>query len=235
MIIIVASIIVVSLILYLCTFCCKNCAPSLHSFSKRVIKQVLLTLILFNCFNFAYSAGIHFTYAPEDDSLYQLGTFAAVVAVVLPLVMALALVLASDEGFGEYKEKFKPGNLEKMYFFVTILYRTGIGLYISTMNNDSKSTLIVLALSIAFLLYNLVNLPFAKAYHNYRANVCHISQFICLLVSMYYRNMLKYEHIDESASSYTPAFVEISAICISFIVSLVVLIYEISLFIKGCC
>ena len=65
---------------------------------------MLLTLILFNCLNFAYSAGIHFTYAPEDDSLYQLGTFAAVVAVVLPLVMALALVLAYDEGFGEYKE-----------------------------------------------------------------------------------------------------------------------------------
>ena len=82
-----------------------------------------------------------------------------------------------------------------MYFFVTILYRTGIGLYISTMNSDSKSTLIVLALSIAFLLYNLVNLPYTKAYHNYRANVCHFTQFISLFVVMYYRTMLKNESV----------------------------------------
>jgi hypothetical protein len=57
---------------------------------------VLLTLILFNCFNFAYSAGIHFSYAPEDDSLYEIGTFAAVMALVLPLIMAFALVFTSD-------------------------------------------------------------------------------------------------------------------------------------------
>ena len=118
---------------------------------------------------------------------------------------------------------------------MTILYRTGVGIYISTMNSDAKSTLIVLGLSIAFLLYNLINLPFTKAYHNYRANICHICQFICLLVSMYYRNMIKYKDLDESASSYTPAFIEIIAIGISFLVSLIVLIYEIYLFIKGCC
>ena len=72
---------------------------------------MLLTLILFNCFNFTYSAGIHFTYAPEDDSLYQLGTLAAVLALIIPLIMAFALVFTSDEGFGEFKEKFKPGKL----------------------------------------------------------------------------------------------------------------------------
>lgn len=72
---------------------------------------------------------------------------------------------------------------------MTIIYRMGIGLYMSTKNEDDLATLIVLALSIAFLLYNLINLPFRKAYNNYRANICHLSQFICLFIVMYYRSI----------------------------------------------
>lgn len=63
----------------------------------------------------------------------------------------------------------------------------------SSSNEDHLSTLIVLAASIAFLHYNLINLPFVKAYHNYCANICHICQFICLFIclfiAMYYRSM----------------------------------------------
>ncbi len=134
MLFIVIAVVFISIILYIFTYCCKTCAPSLHSISKRIIKEVLLTLILFNCYNFAYSAGIHFNYAPKYDSLYTYGTVAAILSLVLPVVMALGLMCSEDEGFGEYKEKFKPGVVERLYFVVTILYRTGIGLYISTMN-----------------------------------------------------------------------------------------------------
>lgn len=80
--------------MYLLTWICQKCAPCLHSISKRIIKEVLLTLILFNCFNFAYSAGLHFNYAPKDDSLYTAGTIAAVLALVIPLLMAIALMCA---------------------------------------------------------------------------------------------------------------------------------------------
>jgi hypothetical protein len=58
---------------------------------------------LFNSFNFAYSAGLHFNYAPKDDSLYTAGTIAAILALVLPLVMAIGLMCAEDDGFCEYK------------------------------------------------------------------------------------------------------------------------------------
>lgn len=134
MLALVVIVILVSICLYLCTYFFQKCAPCLHSISKRIIKEVLLTLILFNCFNFAYSAGIHFNYAYKDDSLYTAGTIAAVLAIVLPILMAIGLMCAEDDGFGEYKEKFKPGLVERLYFVVTILYRTGIGLYISTAN-----------------------------------------------------------------------------------------------------
>lgn len=234
MLAIVVLVIVISLLLYLLTCFCKKCAPSLHSISKRIIKEVLLTLILFNCFNFAYSAGIHFAYAPKDDSLYTAGTVAAVLSIVLPVLMALGLMCAEDEGFGEYKEKFKPGFVERLYFVVTISYRTGIGLYISTMNEDSMSTLIVIALSLAFLLYNLVNLPYAKAYHNYRANICHLTQFVCLFVALYYRSMMSSTSRTAVSTVFSPVYLEFSCICLSLIVSLIVLVYEIYLFILEC-
>jgi len=64
-----------------------------------------------------------------------------------------------------------------------------IGLYMSSANEDELSTLLLLAFSILFLLYNLVNLPFTKAYHNYRANLCHFAQFVTLFVAMFYRSM----------------------------------------------
>ena len=72
---------------------------------------------------------------------------------------------------------------------ITIIYRMGVGYYMATMNEADLSTLIVLAISIFFLLYNLVNLPFRQAFHNYRANLCHLTQFLCLFIAMYFRSM----------------------------------------------
>ena len=122
-----------------------------------------------------------------------------------------------------------------MYFVVTILYRTGIGMYISTANEDSMSTLIIIAFSIAFLLYNLVNLPYSKAYNNYRANICHFTQFTCLFVAMYYRSMMSSTPTNKTAQIFSPVYLEMSAILISLIVGVLVLIYEIYLFVLDCC
>jgi hypothetical protein len=68
------------------------------------------------------------------------------------------------------------------------------------------STMIVMALSIAFLLYNLINLPYKKAYHNYRANICHITQFICLFVAMYYRSMMSSTSKTAMATVFSPVY-----------------------------
>lgn len=100
MLLIVVVVIAVAFALYALAFCCRNCAPSLHKFTQRLFKEALLTLILFNCFNFAYSAGLHFSYAPKDDYLYNIGTVAAVLALVLPVVMAVMLMCLEDTGFG---------------------------------------------------------------------------------------------------------------------------------------
>ena len=88
----VVGIIVLSFVLYLVARICRQCVPCLHSFSQRIFKELLLTLILFNQLNFAYTAGIHFHYAPEADSLYTLGTLAAIASIIIPALMAAALM-----------------------------------------------------------------------------------------------------------------------------------------------
>ena len=100
---------IVSFILFLATYLFKNCAPKLFSISRRIFKEVLLTLILFNCFNFAYSAGLHFVFADRNDYLYNIGTVAAVSTIILCLLMAAVLQCTEEDGFGEYKEKLKDG------------------------------------------------------------------------------------------------------------------------------
>lgn len=62
---VVAVILIFSVFAYSLAFCLQKCVPCLWSFSRRVIKEVLLTMVLFNCFNFAYSAGLHFTYSSK--------------------------------------------------------------------------------------------------------------------------------------------------------------------------
>ena len=115
---------------------------------------------------------------------------------------------------------------------ITIVYRMGIGYYTATTNENQLSTLIVLALSLLFMVYNLVNLPFVKAYHNYRANICHIAQFICLFVGMYYRSMKSTTNLDEVNTIYTPVYIQMIAIAVSLLASVLVLIYEIYVWIR---
>ena len=64
-----------------------------------------------------------------------------------------------------------------------------------------------MAISIAFLLYCLVNLPFTKAYHNYRANICHLTNFVTLFVVMFYRSMMSSKSQKEISTIYTPAYI----------------------------
>jgi hypothetical protein len=63
MLLLVITVILVGFSLYSIACCFDSCFLTLIKISKRLIKEVLLTLILFNCLNFAYSAGIHFRYA----------------------------------------------------------------------------------------------------------------------------------------------------------------------------
>ena len=134
MLLLVITIILVGFALYSIAYCFDSSSPKFVKVSNRLIKEVLLTLILFNCLNFAYSAGIRFRYAIPEDNLYLFGTLAAVATLVIPVLMAIGLSKAKEEGFGEFKDKLKAGCIEKAYFVITIMYRMSLGLYMSTSN-----------------------------------------------------------------------------------------------------
>lgn len=110
MLLITCVVLFVSFFIYLITCCCE-CCPCLFSIALRLLKELVLTLVLFSSFNFAYCAGLHFTFADKNDSLYTLGTVAAVVSLLLPLGIVIALQCSEEEGFGEYKQKMKEGSV----------------------------------------------------------------------------------------------------------------------------
>jgi hypothetical protein len=115
---------------------------------------------------------------------------------------------------------------------VSVLYRALLGFLLAFSNDDDLSTLFALGISLSFLLYNLINLPFAKAYHNYRACLCHFTQFITLFVAMYYRSMKSTTAPAVVASIYSPAKLEFGLLFICLFVSILVLVYDSYLFIK---
>ncbi len=80
-----------------------------------------------------------------------------------------------------------------------------VGFLLAYSNDDDLSTLFTLGCSLFFLVYNLVNLPFAKAYHNYRACLCHLAQFITIFVAMYYRSMKSTTEPSLVAAIFSPA------------------------------
>ena len=154
-------------------------------------------------------------------------------ALVLPVVMCVGLTLAEESGFGEFKDKLKPDGVAKAYFLMTLLYRTGLGFYLAAGNEDNLSTLMVMAISIGFLLYSLVNLPFTKAYHNYRCNLCHLTNFVTLFVVMYYRSMMSSVSYQEVGKIYAPAYLELACILLCLGVSIVILGYEIYIYVQS--
>ena len=109
---------------------------------------------------------------------------------------------------------------------ITLIFRLLLGFFLAFNNESHLSTLFVLGISLAFILYNLINLPYAQAYHNYRACICHLSQFVIIFVTMYYRSMKSTTNVAEVASIYEPAKLEFAALSITLVMSAGVLFYD---------
>ncbi len=119
--------------------------------------------------------------------------------------------------------------------FASILYRGAASFLLAYSNDDDLSTLFSLGCSLLFLIYNLVNLPFAKAYHNYRACLCHLAQFITIFVAMYYRSMRPTISPFQTAAILSPAKLLFWTILCTLVTSVIVLIYDGYLFVKESC
>jgi hypothetical protein len=177
-------------VLYALSHLMKTASAKLSSVSKYLIKEGLLTLMMFNAFNIAFGVGVHFEYADRNNSLYGASTFAALLASGLIFGACALLMFAESKEFGEFKNKLKPNLICQLYFVFSLVYRYVLGYYIAVQTGYAFSSLMVIGFSMAFIGYNLVNLPFKDAYQNYRANSCHLTQLIILIVTNYYQSLL---------------------------------------------
>lgn len=110
-----------------------------------------------------------------------------------------------------------------------------LGFYMAMGNEQEYQSLLILAISLAYLMFNIINLPFIDAYQNYRANLCHVTQLVILFVCNFYSSMKANESLEVKSRHFTPALLEIGMVVFCIFVSAVCLFYELFKFIKKKC
>lgn len=95
--------------------------------------------------------------------------------------------------------------MSQLYFVFSLAYRFALGYYIAVKAEYILSSLVILAFSVLFIMYNLINLPFKEAYQNYRANICHVTQLVILMVTNYYDSLLENDPLEEKAYQFSAA------------------------------
>jgi hypothetical protein len=221
-----------AVLFYLLARFTRSLFPAVFSLANRLLKEVLLTLLLFNLFNVSYSAAIHINYHRFHSLLPNI---AMGVCGGILLCMILGVLCGEEAGFGEFKDKFGEDPIRRNYLAITLVYRAGLGYLLASQNEDDLSTLWAVGISLLWLIYNLVNLPFIKAYHNYRACLCHIAQFVTLFTAMYYRSMKSTAPPQTVASIYLPAQIEVCLVLLCLVFSIVVLFYDLAVWLTNCC
>lgn len=109
--------------------------PVFKKINKFFLHQVFITLFLFNSFNIAFSAGLHFKYAsPSNTEYYSLSTFAAILGIGLYLTILILLQTSKEDEFGEFKNKFKKDCVNQIYMSVSVVYRMALGFYMAISN-----------------------------------------------------------------------------------------------------
>lgn len=112
----------------------KTVSQKLSSISKYLIKEGLLTLMMFNCFNMAFGVGIHFQYADKNNPSYGVSSLAAILASGLIFGSCAMLMFTQAKEFGEFKDKLKSDLLCQLYFVVSLIYRFALGYYLAVKN-----------------------------------------------------------------------------------------------------
>jgi hypothetical protein len=69
--------------------------PKVKIYSLHLLKQGLITLTLFNSFNVAFSAGVHWKYANSSDYMYVVGTCLLLISLLVMVAAVGAMEFTS--------------------------------------------------------------------------------------------------------------------------------------------
>lgn len=144
---------------------------------------------MFNCFNFSFTSATHWKYAHISDKYYSVGFFLSILSLLIIIGTIIYLQTADKREFGEFKNKFKNSWSTELYIPLSLVFRTALAVYIAIQGDYLFSTLVSLFISIVFILYILINLPYSKYYHNYRTAFIHFTYIYIILLADYYRTM----------------------------------------------
>jgi hypothetical protein len=102
-----------------------------------------------------------------------------------------------------------------------------LGLYCALKSDYDQGSLLIMAFSLSFIMYTIINLPFSDTMQNYRCCLIHGSMLYTLLTTNYYRGMKSTTPLEIKGRIYTPAIIELVLImlCIGF--SFFVLSFEV--------
>ena len=64
-----------------------------------------------------------------------------------------------------------------------------MGFYIAYFRDYHYVTLYLIAINLTLIIYSIVNLPFTNSYQNYQSNICHLTEFIIIIVANYYLSL----------------------------------------------
>jgi hypothetical protein len=118
----------VGLVMYVVAI--KTNREKLRQIALRLMKQGFITLVLFNIFNIAFSAGVHWKYASPSDPGYAGSSFVLYGTLLAMVAAVIAMELTGKDEYGEFKKKFKRVWICEFYIPLTILYRMALGFYI---------------------------------------------------------------------------------------------------------
>ena len=159
-------------------------------------------ITLFNTFNIGYSIGIQVTYG----AVTPLDAIICAASILFLLGSVAGLTFAEKEGYAEFQNFLRRDWMSQFYFQYTIAYRFILGILMSQLNEIPSVTVFVFFLAITFLMYQIVNLPFKKGYHNYRAITHQVSAVAIIAISMYYRSMKANESVAVATNLLSPAY-----------------------------
>lgn len=76
---------------------------------KKALGQGAVTLALFNCFNLAFSTGVHWKYSIFTNNFSLVSSIFNIVtwAIIIMIVISFMLSNPKNHIFGEFKQKFK--------------------------------------------------------------------------------------------------------------------------------
>ena len=218
--------------LYLIGSFVEKLRERLQSAAKHMLKQYLLTMIVFNSFNVAYSLGLQLKYNMGDSSVLNLVACSLALATFVAIILAMYLTDAKE--YGEFLSHYRNNLMSKSYFPITIIYRFLLGASSAGLNEYEEMTVVNLFIGVIFTVYLWANLPYRKGYHNYRALVIQITFLVVLSVTMYYRSMKSNASPDAVFHVLTPALLEVIMIFCCIGLSMGCLAYEIYLKASEC-